>query len=326
MKPLLISSGEPSGIGPDICLALANIDVPMVIIADKNLLLERAHTLRIKIQLIDYTPNQHYKYHPNTLTVLHLPCKQPAIAGKLHVANVAYVLTMLDLAATYCLNHEFSGLVTAPVNKGLINTAGFPFQGHTEFLANKCGSKLAVMLLACHTMKVALATTHLALCQVPQAITQTLIVQILRQLHWSLQHEFAISNPRIGVAGLNPHAGDNGALGSEEITIITPAIQLAQQEEINVVGPMAADTLFTQNNLNKFDVFLAMYHDQGLPVLKYAGFGHAVNLTLGLPIIRTSVDHGTAIELAGSSKASPQSLIEAVHMAWYLAKMRHTFS
>ena len=322
MKPLLISSGEPAGIGPDICLSLAKIDLPVVILVDKNILLDRALQLGITVKLIDYDPGVHYKYQPNILTVLHLPCQAPVIAGQLQAANAQYVITMLELATTYCLNYDFSGLVTAPVNKGILNHAGFVFSGHTEFFAIKCGSDIPIMMLVCKAMKVALATTHLALRNVPQAITQPLILNILRKLHHALQQDFAIASPRIGVAGLNPHAGENGVLGTEEIDIIAPAINLAMQENIKAIGPIPADTLFTPKRLANFDVVLAMYHDQGLPVLKYAGFGQAVNVTLGLPIVRTSVDHGTALDLAGSGQASPQSLIEAAQLAWSIAKIR----
>ena len=324
MKPLLISSGEPAGIGPDLCVALAAWELPFVVLGDKQLLAQRARELKQEITIIDYQPNAPVLSTPNHLTVLSIPCAAPVIPGKLNHLNASYVIEMLSLATDKCLQGEFSALVTAPVHKAVINQAGIAFTGHTEFLAERCKVKTVVMLLACEMMKVALVTTHLPLRKVADAITPQQICNVIEQLHFSLQQEFAIANPQIYVAGLNPHAGEGGYLGREEIEIINPALQQLKKKGLNVHGPFPADTLFTPQNLKRVDAFVAMYHDQGLPVLKYAGFGSAVNITLGLPIIRTSVDHGTALELAGTGLADLGSMTAAVNMANFMAKVRES--
>lgn len=322
MKPLLVSSGEPAGIGPDLCLDLADFSYPLVVLADKSVLIERAKKLHRDITFIDYVPGQALAYQAGQLHVLSLPSTVVVAAGKLNPDNGAYVINMLTLATQKCLRGEFSGLVTAPVHKGVVNQAGIAFTGHTELLADLCGIERVVMMLACDAMKVALVTTHLPLHLVPAAITQDLIHQVVRELHQGLQRDFAIMHPRIAVAGLNPHAGEGGYLGTEEIDCIQPALTQLRKEDIDVRGPFPADTLFTPHYLKECDVFLTMYHDQGLPVLKYAGFGRAVNVTLGLPIVRTSVDHGTALELAGTGKADSGSLIAAVEMALLIVNNR----
>ncbi|ARG98541.1 4-hydroxythreonine-4-phosphate dehydrogenase PdxA [Legionella micdadei] len=322
MKPLLISSGEPAGIGPDLCLGLASCEFPLVVLGDKNLIAQRAKELKQKITIIDYQANVPVQPISNCLTVLSIPCAAPVVAGKLNPLNAPYVVKMLSLATDKCLQGEFSALVTAPVHKAVINQAGMTFTGHTEFLAERCKAKTVVMLLACGVMKVALVTTHLPLREVADAITSQLICDVIEQLHSSLQQEFAIANPQIYVAGLNPHAGEGGYLGREEIEVISPALKQLKEKAIKVHGPFPADTMFTPKNLKHASAFVAMYHDQGLPVLKYAGFGSAVNITLGLPIIRTSVDHGTALELAGTGLADTGSMLAAVNMANSMAKAR----
>ena len=323
MKPLLVSSGEPAGIGPDLCLALAaSSELPLVILADKELLARRAKELKLDIKLHDYQSDQPVITKLDQLTVLSIPCTAPVVTGKLNPRNAAYVIEMLELATDKCLEGEFSALVTAPVHKAVINQAGINFTGHTEYLANRCQVETVVMMLACEAMKVALVTTHLPLKEVPQVLTQSLIIEVIEQLNLSLQQQFGIAHPRIYVAGLNPHAGEGGYLGREEIEVISPALARLKDKNIDVHGPLPADTLFTPHYLKASDAFVAMYHDQGLPVLKYAGFGAAVNITLGLPIIRTSVDHGTALDLAGTGRAEVSSLLAAVKMAEYMAKAR----
>ncbi|OGV43225.1 MAG: 4-hydroxythreonine-4-phosphate dehydrogenase PdxA [Legionellales bacterium RIFCSPHIGHO2_12_FULL_42_9] len=322
MKPLLVSSGEPAGIGPDLCLSLAALSHPLVVVADKSVLIERAKKLGREIRFIDYSSDELLDFQAGQLHVLSLPTTESVTAGTLNAGNGAYVIKMLELAASRCLHGEFSGLVTAPVHKGIINQAGIAFTGHTELLANRCGVERVVMMLVCEAMKVALVTTHCPLQEVSAAITEELISQVVRKLHQGLQRDFAIKQPRICVAGLNPHAGEGGYLGMEEIDSIQPALAQLKKEHMDVRGPFPADTLFTPHYLSECDVFLTMYHDQGLPVLKYAGFGRAVNVTLGLPIVRTSVDHGTALALAGTGKADSGSLIAAVEMALLIVKNR----
>ncbi len=326
MKPLLISSGEPSGIGPDLCLALSTYNFPVVILGDKTLLAERAAKLNLPIAFKEYRADHPFEPEINSLYLLSTPCRDSVVAGKLNVKNAAYVINMLSSAAEKCLRKEFSGLVTAPIHKAVINQAGIPFSGHTEFLATYCNSKQVVMLFFSPSMKIALVTTHLPLKAVPEAISEQLIGSIIRCLHHSLEREFGISNPRLYVAGLNPHAGENGYLGREEITVIEPALRALQKQGIDVQGPFPADTLFTPANCKRCDVFVAMYHDQGLPILKYTAFDSAVNVTLGLPFIRTSVDHGTALNLAGKGIANPGSLIAAVNLAMSLSERKESYA
>ncbi len=320
MKPILVTSGEPAGIGPDLCLALVEHDIPLVVLGNKDMLQARATLLGQSIHFEEYQEGVLPTRAPNHLTVLSIPCAVPPIAGQLNPLNSPYVINMLSIATQRCLSGEFSALVTAPVHKAVINQAGIAFTGHTEFLANHCQVNRVVMMLACNAMKVALVTTHLPLSKVPNAITSTLLTEVITILNARLRQDFAIENPVIFVAGLNPHAGEGGYLGREEIEVIEPTLSGLKQQGIHVEGPFSADTMFTSLNTTKCDVFVAMYHDQGLPVLKYAGFGEAVNVTLGLPIIRTSVDHGTALDLAGKGLAESGSLFAAVNTAAIMAR------
>lgn len=316
---LAITAGEPAGIGPDIVLRLAELALParLVLIADKQLLLQRAAQLGLQVQLQDYQPAANPA--PGTLEVLHVPLAAPAVAGQLDAANGRYVLATLDAAIDGCVRGEFAAMVTAPVHKGVINEAGVPFSGHTEYLAERTHTPLVVMMLAGGGMRVALATTHLPLRAVPDAITRDGLTAVIRILHADLVHKFGIATPRILVAGLNPHAGESGHMGREEIDVIEPVLAALRSEGMQLIGPLPADTLFNPDKLATADAVLAMYHDQGLPVLKHASFGAGINITLGLPIIRTSVDHGTALDLAGSGRADPGSLFEATQLALTLA-------
>lgn len=315
MKPLLVSSGEPAGIGPDLCLALADYDLPVVILGDHSLLKARARELNKEVHFVTYKSGQSITSQPGFLTILPVTCSVPVISGQLNPLHASYVIELLTMGATLCAQNEFSALITAPVHKANINAATIPFTGHTEFFAQFFQVETVVMMLACEQMKVALVTTHLPLRQVPDAITSSLIIKVITQLHQSLTTQFGIKNPLIKVAGLNPHAGESGYLGTEEIEVIAPALTILRQQGMNIQGPLPADTMFTSEHLMNCDAYVAMYHDQGLPVLKYAGFNQAVNITLGLPIIRTSVDHGTALELAGKNKADTGSMFAAVNMA-----------
>ncbi|MCH9756952.1 MAG: 4-hydroxythreonine-4-phosphate dehydrogenase PdxA [Gammaproteobacteria bacterium] len=322
MKPLLVSMGEPAGIGPELCLALAGHPVPLVILGDEALLRARADTLGLMVDLHTYSPGVLPIIGPGQLTVLSCPGLAPVEAGVLDIKNAPYVMQLLNDAVQRCLEGEFRALVTAPVSKAILNDAGFIFIGHTEFLATACQVENVVMLLSGDAMRMALVTTHLPLRDVPRAITPQLLTCIIRILEAALRRDFGVSSPQIGVAGLNPHAGESGYLGREEIEIITPVLEGLRQEGFNLKGPLPADTLFTQQGMQGCDALLAMYHDQGLSVLKYTGFGQAVNITLGLPIIRTSVDHGTALDLAGSGRANAGSLIAAVNQAADMATHR----
>ncbi len=320
--PLAITSGEPAGIGPDLCvqLAVAPPDIPFVVIADKNLLLERAGQLGIELRVQDVAAGQRLLTRPNILPVVHVPLVAECRCGALNAANSEYVLAILRRALQGCQAGEFSGMVTAPVHKGIINDAGIPFTGHTEFLAEETGTKQVVMMLIGGGMRVALATTHLALKDVPAAITAPLLEDVLRIIGHDLRRRFGIAHPRILVAGLNPHAGEGGHLGREEIDVMIPVLNKLRASGMNVSAPLPADTLFTPDKLAQCDCVLSMYHDQGLPVLKHASFGQGVNVTLGLPIIRTSVDHGTALDLAGTGKAESGSLLEAIRLAAQMAQ------
>ena len=312
---IAVTSGEPGGIGPDICLALAALRPPCrtVVLADRGLLAARAAELGLAPRLRAFDPAQ--APAAGELDVLHLPLAAPARAGRLDPANSPYVLALLDRAVAGCSDGSFAAMVTAPVHKGVINDAGVPFTGHTEYLAALTSTPRVVMMLVGGGLRVALATTHLALAQVAGAVTREALEATLRILQRELQQRFAIAAPRILVAGLNPHGGEGGHLGREEIEIISPVLDRLRREGMQLDGPHPADTLFTPQVLARGDCVLAMYHDQGLPVLKYASFGKGVNVTLGLPIVRTSVDHGTALDLAGSGKADPGSLVAAIEMA-----------
>ena len=317
---LAITSGEPAGIGPDICLTLARQTLPCrcVVLADKQLLAERARQLGYNTPLADYHPN--HPSAPGTLEVLHIPLAAPCHTGQLNSANAHYVLSLLDRAYSGICQGEFAGMVTAPLHKGIINDAGISFSGHTEYLAAISHTEQVVMMLAGNGLRVALATTHLPLKDIPAAITRPLLHSVLHILYTDLQTKFGIAKPTILVAGLNPHAGEQGHLGWEEIQIIEPELQSLHEQGLDVRGPYPADTLFQPFMLKDADAVLAMYHDQGLPVLKYASFGQGVNITLGLPFIRTSVDHGTALDLAGTGRADHGSLLTAIQTALDMAE------
>ena len=314
---LIITSGEPAGIGPDLVLQLAQKDWPieLVVIADKTLLQHRAERLGLQIELLDYDASQPAKpSKAQTMLVDEIKTQQPVVDGQLNPANANYVIKMLKRAIQGCMKHEFAGMVTGPVHKGVINEAGLPFTGHTELLAEESNTEQVVMMLATPGLRVALATTHLPLADVPKAITQPLLTDVLTITHNALKTQFGIANPHILVTGLNPHAGEGGHMGREEIDVIEPVIEKLNTQ-MNLSGPLPADTLFTPKYLQQADAVLAMYHDQGLPVLKHMGFGNAVNITLGLPFIRTSVDHGTALDLAGTGKADVRSFEYAIEVA-----------
>ena len=319
---LAISAGEPAGIGPDLCLQLAQqtLPYPFVILSDKQLLQQRAVQMGLSVTLHDYAPADIFPLPPGHLRVLHIPVTSTVVAGQLNPANSTHVLALLQRAVEGCLKGEFAAMVTAPVHKGVINDAGIPFTGHTEYLAELTGTPWVVMMLAGGGMRVALATTHLPLREVADAISGELLEKILNILQHDLQNRFGIAHPHILVAGLNPHAGEGGYLGREEIDIIIPVLNKLRAQGMNVSEPLPADTLFVKHRLDQCDAVLAMYHDQGLPVLKHASFGTGVNITLGLPIIRTSVDHGTALDIAGTGKAEVGSLLEAMQIALLMAE------
>ena len=319
-RPVLaITAGEPAGIGPDLVLRLTELALParLVIVADKTLLQVRAAQLGRDVVLHDYQPQA--PAPASGLEVLHVPLAAPAVAGHLDAANGRYVLATLDAAIDGCVRGEFAAMVTAPVHKGVINDAGVAFSGHTEYLAERTGTPRVVMMLAGAGMRVALVTTHLPLRDVADAITHDSLREVIGILHADLVGKFGIAAPRILVAGLNPHAGEGGHMGREEIDVIEPVLAALRADGMQLVGPLPADTLFNPDKLATADAVLAMYHDQGLPVLKHASFGAGINITLGLPIIRTSVDHGTALDLAGSGRADPGSLFEACQLASQLA-------
>ncbi|MBL3598900.1 MAG: 4-hydroxythreonine-4-phosphate dehydrogenase PdxA [gamma proteobacterium endosymbiont of Lamellibrachia anaximandri] len=308
-----MTPGEPAGIGPDLCVMLAQgtLAAPVVAIADPALLERRAEQLGLPLKLI---PFDAAKAEPGSLRILPVPLSAEAQCGRLNPTNAGYVLDTLRQATEGCLNGNFDALVTGPVHKGIINDAGHAFTGHTEFLAELTQAH-PVMMLVTKGLRVALVTTHLPLSEVSRQITPQRLERVIRILHSDLRRHFGLTDPRILVCGLNPHAGEGGHLGREEIEIIEPTLERLRQGGINLAGPLPADTLFTPKHLQQADAVLAMYHDQGLPVLKHLGFGRAVNVTLGLPIIRTSVDHGTALDLAGSGQAGIGSLLAAVAMA-----------
>ncbi|GKV91244.1 4-hydroxythreonine-4-phosphate dehydrogenase PdxA [Pectobacterium carotovorum] len=320
---VVITPGEPAGIGPDLVIALAQQAWPveLVICADPDLLLSRAVQLSMPLTLRDYQPGQPAQpQQAGSLTILPIAAPATIIPGDLNVANSAYVVETLARACDGCLNGEFAALITGPVHKGIINDAGVPFSGHTEFFADRSRCDRVVMMLATEELRVALATTHLPLAAVSAAITRQSLHEVITILHHDLQTKFGIAQPQIYVCGLNPHAGEGGHMGREELDVINPALDELRLQGITLVGPLPADTLFQPKYLQHADAVLAMYHDQGLPVLKYQGFGRAVNITLGLPFIRTSVDHGTALELAATGSADPGSFITALNLAIKMIK------
>ena len=319
---IAVTSGEPAGIGPELCAMLVHQrhSARRVILGDRRLIEARARQIGLPLPLADFQPDA--APGDGVLEILHVPLCAPSRAGHLEPANAAYVLALLDRALAGCQSGEFAAMVTAPVHKGVINQAGIAFTGHTEYLAARTGTPRVVMMLAGAGLRVALATTHLPLKDVPAAITRHELETTIRILHADLVSKFGIARPRILVAGLNPHAGEGGHMGREEIEVIAPVLEKLRGEGMDLAGPLPADTLFTRGVLAGSDAQLAMYHDQGLAVLKYAAFEDGINITLGLPIIRTSVDHGTALDLAGTGRADPRSLFAAVDLAMQLAQRR----
>jgi 4-hydroxythreonine-4-phosphate dehydrogenase len=321
MERVILTVGEPAGIGPDILLKIAQRawSAELVAVSDPALLAARAKQLQLpfKTELIDIQqpPQPHT---PGTLKIIPLSLNTPSTAGRLDPANADFVLRCLRTAADYCLEHKASALVTGPVHKATLNEAGFAFSGHTEFFAQHCGVPQTLMLFVVDQLKVALATTHIPLADVPKTITKEHLLKTTQLLHQELQHWFGIHTPNILVCGLNPHAGEAGHLGREEIEVIRPVLEQLRGKGIQVTGPFPADTIFIEKYLKTADAILAMYHDQALPVIKYTGFDRAVNVTLGLPFIRISVDHGTALDIAGSGTASAESLAAAVRLAMSL--------
>jgi 4-hydroxythreonine-4-phosphate dehydrogenase len=304
-------------------MAQESFDCELVVLGDRELLAERARLLQLSVTLTDYRRgDQPRRHRPGELCVEHHGVATPSVPGRPDVRNAAHVLRLLDRGIDGCMSGEFSALVTAPVQKSLINDAGTPFSGHTEYLAARTGAARPVMLLTAGTMRIALATTHLPLREVSAAITEPSLVEALRVIDRDLRRWWGIAAPRIVVCGLNPHAGEAGKLGDEEIRVITPAIRAARALGVDASGPMPADTAFVPRKLAACDAVLAMYHDQGLPVIKHAGFGDAVNVTLGLPIVRTSVDHGTALDLAGTGRAEAGSLRAAIRVALEMTAAR----
>lgn len=320
---ILLTPGEPAGIGPELCVKAAHTfdQAPLIAIADPKLLQERASAIGIDVEL---NPVDHLDapldQGSGKLNVLPIALREHSIPGKLNTENASYVLETLGLAADLCLEGQADAIVTGPVQKSVINEAGVAFSGHTEFFAERSHTSKVVMMLATEGLRVALATTHLPLKDVPAALTRECLTEVITILISELHKKFNIPQPKVLVAGLNPHAGEGGHLGTEEIETITPVLEQFADANVNLVGPLPADTLFTPYHLKGADAVLAMYHDQGLPVLKHLGFGKAVNITLGLPFIRTSVDHGTALDLAGKGSANEGSLLEAIHIAHQLAQ------
>ncbi|HCH70389.1 MAG TPA: 4-hydroxythreonine-4-phosphate dehydrogenase PdxA [Colwellia sp.] len=315
---IAITPGEPAGIGPDLVVYIAQQAWPvqLVVVASKELIKQRAEQLNLPVILIDYDANlEPIPQVAGTLTILDIPLSQPCIPGTLDTNNGAYVVETLKVASDKNMSGEFEAIVTGPVHKGLINKSGVPFSGHTEYFANQANCPDVVMMLTTKGLRVALVTTHIPLAYVAKAITFERLQKVTRILHKDLQSKFGIKNPKIYACGINPHAGEDGHLGREEIDVMEPAFAELRAEGINVIGPLPADTIFQEKYLKDADAILSMYHDQGLPVLKYKGFGSSVNITLGLPFIRTSVDHGTALELAGNGSADSGSMIEAISSA-----------
>ncbi len=322
---IAITSGEPSGIGPDICVMLLQREIAadITIVGDARMLAERAQQLNINILIEHIDANKVAQLHVrNTLKVLHIPTTTSVTTGTLNPANSQYVLNTLSCAIDSCMSGAFDAVVTAPVHKGVINDAGIDFTGHTEFFAEYLNTPQVVMMLVGGGLRVALATTHLALKDVSTAITRNGLEATIRVLHKDLIQKFGLQSPRILVSGLNPHAGEGGYLGREEIETINPILIKLRAEGMHLIGALPADTLFTKKYLENADCVLAMYHDQGLPVLKHASFGGGVNVTLGLPIIRTSVDHGTALDLAGTGNIDIGSMQAAVDLAIELANKK----
>ena len=311
---IIVTTGDPAGIGPDIMLKAAEAPFPAYIaaIGDRNVLEKRARMLKMNIKVVDYDNMPH---RPGVLSVIHHDTKAKVVAGELNPKNSEHVVQCIDKAVDFCTSKKFDAMVTGPVNKAVINQAGIPFSGHTEWIAQRCFVDSPVMMLANDVMRVCLLTTHIPFIDVPRQITSARLKQVIGIIFDDLYHLFKIRDATLGVCGLNPHAGESGYIGKEEVEVITPVLDELRAQGANIVGPISADTAFTPARLESLDAVLAMYHDQGLPAIKHAGFGEAVNITLGLPIVRTSVDHGTAPELAGSYKADESSLKAAVILA-----------
>jgi 4-hydroxythreonine-4-phosphate dehydrogenase len=320
---IAVTAGEPAGIGPDLLVRLAQVDhdFELIAVADPEVLTERAHACKLPLRIhpFDESAARAPAVGAPALTVLPVTAPAPVVPGRLTVENARHVLAMLDLACDGCREGRFAAMVTAPLHKGVINDAGIAFTGHTEYLAQRCGTAMPVMMLAAPGLRVALATTHLPLAKVAAAITIPMLEQVITILERELRHRFQFEQPRITVCGLNPHAGEGGHLGREEVEVIGPVVEALRAQGMRLRGPVSADTAFNPEMRAATDAYLAMYHDQGLPVLKALGFGEAVNVTLGLPIIRTSVDHGTALELAGTGRAAAGSLAAALAMAARMA-------
>ena len=321
---LAVTPGEPAGIGPDILITAIQqpFDAELIAVANPDLLKQRAALLNLPLTLVEFNSTIPSEIHrPGELKILPIDHQIKGIPGKPSPNDAGYILNTLKIACIGCLQNKFTAMVTAPVNKAVINEAGLPFTGHTEYLAEICGSGYPVMMLADQKLRVALVTTHLPLSEVSDAITYEKLKQVINIVWYDLHNRFDIQNPNILVCGLNPHAGENGYLGMEEKNIIIPALEDLRQNGLRLTGPVPADTAFNLENLQTFDVIVTMYHDQGLPVLKSRGFGEIVNITLGLPIIRTSVDHGTALSLAGTGQGNCSSLTSAINCAISLSKV-----
>lgn len=314
-KPIAITTGEPAGVGPDIALRVALLQghIPLVLLGDRDFLAHRAKELNLTISLVDYVTNQIWA--PNAIAVQHIPLMKPCVAGRLNGDNARYVLNMLDSAIDGCVNQQFSAVVTGPIHKAVINQAGILFYGHTEYFAQKLNVLHPVMLFVSENLRMALATTHIPLKSVPNILTASLLEAVIEVLHANLISQFKLAKPHILVSGLNPHAGEEGWLGDEEINIIHPVVLKLRHQGMYVEGPFSADTIYQHQQATQADAILMMYHDQGLSAFKCLSFGHSVNMTLGLPIIRTSVDHGAALNLAGTGKAKPTSLLAALLLA-----------
>ncbi|GLX82844.1 4-hydroxythreonine-4-phosphate dehydrogenase PdxA [Thalassotalea eurytherma] len=319
---IAITPGEPAGIGPDLIINIAQQAWPiqLVVVASKQLLIERAALLNLPISLVDYDPDNSDAVSAGVITVLDVPLGDTCRAGELNPNNGQYVVETLRIASEKNMSGEFAAVVTGPVHKGLINQAGIAFSGHTEYFAMQANCTDVVMMLATEGLRVALVTTHIPLAYVSRAITPERLSKVTRILHHDLQTKFGIQSPKIYACGINPHAGEDGHLGKEEIEVMNPTFDILRAEGINIIGPLPADTIFQEKYLEDADAILSMFHDQGLPVLKYKGFGQSVNITLGLPFIRTSVDHGTALDLAGTNQADNGSFIAAIDSAILLSQ------
>ena len=328
IKPIVITPGEPAGIGPELAIELVQTEQlqPMIFMADKHLMAQRAQEIGRPLEIIEWHGDDFSDTPAGAMVIQHTPLQVDCQTGQLNPANAHYVLACLDRAIDGCLDDRFSAMVTGPLHKGVINDAGIPFSGHTEHLQLRCKVDKVVMMLASPRMRVALATTHLPLAEVPKNINFESLTEVSKILIADLQQKFGIQKPRILVAGLNPHAGEDGHMGREEIDVIQPVLESLKSQQAELIGPLPADTLFNKKYLEDADAVLAMYHDQGLPVLKFDGFGESVNITLGLPMIRTSVDHGTALDLAGSGTADIGSLKTAIQVAEQMAQASHSAS